>query len=226
MGDAHGDTDGGGGENTDKECAANLENQQRARDEKADDCYQRSSTGDVGDIKRDALALADDTLASVIQTDKGNEEADTHRDRFLQIEWDAVQYRFADIESGKQNEDETFNKDCSQCKLRGVPHAEDNSEGKEGVESHPRSEGEGHVCIQAHDKGGNHRRQCCGGEDAGKTHPCCREDSRVDGENIGHGHKGGKACEDFSADGCFVLTEFECLFKKSAAHGWLPALSN
>ena len=86
--------------------------------------------------------VADDDLRTG-EADEADEEADTGRDSFLQIERDRIEDRFTDIREREHDEDDTLDEDGSQCHFPSVAHLLYDGEGEEGIQPHARCQGEG-----------------------------------------------------------------------------------
>ena len=74
-----------------------------------------------------------------LHADEGNEKTDTSSNTQLQALWNAVEDCLADWCNGKQNKDNTLNKNCSQCHLPRIAHSTADSECKECIQAHARS---------------------------------------------------------------------------------------
>ena len=143
------------------------------------------------------------------QSDEGDEKTDACGHRFLQVNGDGVEDGFTDVGKGKDNENDTFHENRSQCHFPGIAHLLHHGEGKEGVQSHARCQGKGVIGENRHKHGAQEACQRRGGEDGSLVHACGTHDTGVDGKNIGHGHKGGNSCHDFGPYGGMTFREME-----------------
>ena len=86
---------------------------------------------------------------------------------------------------------------------QGTPAAQDDGEGEEAVDAHPRRHGEGQARIQAHQQGhreaDEHRRRQCAAE--GKAGALGRQDRGVHDDDIGHREEGGDPGDGLGGEG-------------------------
>ena len=80
--------------------------------------------------------IAGGNQASVLQTNKGDEESDTHRDGIADVQGDGVHNGLAHLEDGEQDKEDTLHKDGCEGLLPSITHGQHEGVGKEGVESH------------------------------------------------------------------------------------------
>ena len=98
---------------------------------------------------------------------------------------------------------------AAQCLLPGISHTKDYSVGKVCVQTHSRSKNEWIVGQKRHQTACDKCGQCGCCKDRSAVHAGCRQDIRVDSQNIGHCHKGCDSCHDLSFDVCVVFFEVE-----------------
>ena len=210
LGDAEGDADDRGGDDTDQEGALYLEGQQHTGDKQTEEC-EACVTLEPGRVQGDeGCSINDDT--GILQADEGNEEADTYPDRFFDVIRNGVDDRLSHVHEGKDDEDDTFDEDRGEGELPTVAHSKNNGVRQEGVQSHARGESERQVGHQCHDQRGNGRRDCGGGEDLGELHPGIAENTRVHGQDISHGQECCNSCHHLYLNCSLPLLEFEKLF--------------
>ena len=94
---------------------------------------------------------------TVIQTDKGNEEADARADSMFQGDRYGIEDGFANIGHTQQNENETFKENCQQGDTPVVPHAQTYRIGKVGIETHTRGQCKRQIREKSHAETGNGR---------------------------------------------------------------------
>lgn len=143
------------------------------------------------------------------QTDEGDEKADACGHCLLQVNGDGVEDGFTHIGEGKNDENDTFHKYCSQCHFPGIAHLLHHSEGKESIEPHARCQGKGIVGKNSHEHGAQEACQGSGSENGPLVHAGGAHDTGVDGEDIGHGHKRGNPCHDFGLYGGVTFRQME-----------------
>ena len=95
--------------------------------------------------------------ARILETDKGNEKADTRRDGKTQKQWHAIDNLLAQTCKSQEDEEQSLDKNCCQCELPCVAHYEHNGVGKEGIQSHAWCQREWQLGIDGHHKCGNNR---------------------------------------------------------------------
>ena len=167
--------------------------------------------------------VADDDLRTG-QADEADEEADTGRDGFLQIERDRIEDRFTDIREREHDEDDTLDEDGSQCHFPSVAHLLYDGEGEEGIQPHARCQGEGVIRKSGHEDSPQKTGDSGRCQDSALVHAGCAHDGRIDSQDVSHGHKGGDTRHDFRLDGCTVFTQVENSLQKPRffLHGYAP----
>ena len=148
----------GGSGNAEKDGARYLEAVEHTDDEqagKAHDGYVGRLTAledalDVEQSEEGSIVIDDE--ADVLEADKGDEQADTDRDRYLEVLGDSLHDRFAKSDSRDEYEQQTGNEYDGESLCIGVAVGYHDGVGKERVESHAGCEREGKVCEQSHEQ--------------------------------------------------------------------------
>ena len=154
------------------------------------------------------IVIYDD--ARVLHANKGDEQADTCSDGFIQRSWNSLQYQATHLGDSKNNEDDTFQQHGGEGKLPGVSHAKTYGIYKECVKTHARSQCERLLGIDRH-----YQRTDDGCQGCSRKHTTGRhagqgaEDTRIDGQDIGHGKECGDARHDLCADIVLLRIEAE-----------------
>ena len=169
--------------------------------------------------QREGGGGAGDDEAGVEQADEGDKEADSARDRGVQLVGDGGQQALANAAEGEQKEEEAGEKDGAESGLPGDAHALDDGVGEVGVEAHAGSERERVVGQRAHQDGAEGRAEAGGGGDGGQRHPRNGEDGGVDEDDVRHGDEGGEAGENLDAPRCVVGREAKVTFQASEHRG-------
>ena len=154
--------------------------------------------------------------AGVLQPDKGDEQADAHRNSPLELQRNGVENGFPYIGQGEDNKDDTLNENGKECHLPG--------------EAHAAAYGIGHICIQSH-AGGQGKWQICHQRHADRTQEGCKagcqqdgsavhtgggENTGVDCQNIRHGHERGQTGSQLRPNIGFVCLELEQFLKHTS----------
>ena len=110
---------------------------------------QKGSTfGNMSKTYKCCIVIYDD--ARVLHANKGDEQADTCSDGFIQRSWNSLQYQATHLGDSKNNEDDTFQQHGGEGKLPGVSHAKTYGIYKECVKTHARSQCERLLGIDRH----------------------------------------------------------------------------
>ena len=191
---------------------------QRRHDEQADQRQQRADA-----VRAEILGEARDRhqrggihrQTGVLQADEADEQADADGNAALERQRDGVEDRLAHVRQAQHDEDQTLDEDGQQRDLPRVAHAQHDGVGQERIEAHARGQRERQIRHQRHagraDEGGQRRRQ----QHGGSVHPRGGQDARVNGQNVGHGHKCGDTRHHFGFGGGFVFAQLKDLFKHS-----------
>ena len=191
---------------------------QRRHDEQADQRQQRADA-----VRAEILGEARDRhqrggihrQTGVLQADEADEQADADGNAALERQRDGVEDRLAHVRQAQHDEDQTLDKDGQQRDLPRVAHAQHDGVGQKRIEAHARGQRERQIRHQRHagraDEGGQRRRQ----QHGGSVHPRGGQDARVNGQNVGHGHKCGDTRHHFGFGGGFVFAQLKDLFKHS-----------
>ena len=156
--------------------------------------------------------IAVDDELGVLQTDKGNKQANAHADSGFQRQGDGVEDGLAHIGQGQHDEDDAFNKDGQQSHLPAVAHGEHNGVGKVGVQAHAGCQCKGVVCQERHEHGADKCCQRSGDQNCLCIHTGCRQNVGVDRKNVSHRHKGRDTGHDFGFYIRVVLFQVEEFF--------------
>lgn len=144
------------------------------------------------------------------QADVHQHEADGGGDAKAHTQRDGVDDLLPDVENGEDQKDDALQQNDDQGGLEGldIAHAGEghdvgNHHGKEAVEAHAGGQCEGLVGQKRHAEHGQ-----CGGDAGGQEHTVPKGRTRikvgeqvgVQGDDVGHGHEGGKTGQDLRAD--------------------------
>ena len=136
----------------------------------------------------------------ILHTDKGNEQTNTTGNTVFQGWRDTVENSLSNLGKGQNNEYNTFNKYSCQSHLPGISHLAYNCKSKKGIEAHTRSQYKWIICQSGHNQGTNAGTNGSSCKYGTGIHTGCAKDIRVDGQNIGHGHKCGDTGDNLRAD--------------------------
>ena len=145
----------------------------------------------------------------VLKADEGDEQADAHRHAPLQGEGDGVEDGLAHVGQGQDDEDQALDKHGQQGHLPAVAITGHHGVSHIGVQAHARRQGEGQVGHQTHAQGAQEGGQGGGQQHGGAVHAGGAQNGRVDGQDIGHGHKGRDTGHDLGFDVCLMGRQLE-----------------
>ena len=111
--------------------------------------------------------------------------------------WHRVNQFLSQARNGEKYEEQSFEKYCRQCKLPRVAHEQHNGIGKEGIEPHARCQHKRQFGINSHDESSDDSRQGRSGEQCAIVHARFCQDSRVHGQDVSQGEKGGESTDNF-----------------------------
>ena len=151
--------------------------------------------------------------AGVLNTDEGNEEADTDRYRYLQAGRDGIEDCLTNIGEGKKNKYKTFHKYCGQRNLPRVTHTDTYGICEVGVETETCRQCERLVGERCHTEAGNRGSDRCSCNDRTSVHSGSFQNARVDCKDVDHGHEGRNAGNDFCSYIGTVFLKLKILFK-------------
>ena len=178
----------GSGDDADEDVAGNLEDEQHGGDDDADDGKECGAVADGAEVDKGGSVVDDD--AAVLESDEGDEEADTGADGMAEVHRDGVDNPLTHLGEGEDDEDDTLKEDGGKGELPGVTHAKADTKNEEGVETHARGKGERFLGIDCHDEGADDGGQCGGGEYCRGGHALVgkgTENAGVHGQDVGHG---------------------------------------
>ena len=164
--DAHRNADERSSENTDEQVARHFLDDEHAGQDDADNAEQGRAFGDLTDGDESSLIGSHDTC--ILQTDEGDEEADTSTDGTFQGSRNSIHHHRADTGSGEDDEDETFDENSRERHLPGIAHSEADREYEESVQTHTRSQSERFLGIDSH-----HECTHDGSQYGGSEHSVC-----------------------------------------------------
>jgi hypothetical protein len=110
-----------------------------------------------------------------------------------------AQNHLADAGGGEREKDDSGEKDRAEGGLPGDVHLEADGVGEVGVEAHAGRERDGIAGDDAHEDGAEGGERQVAAVTAARGMPVCREDGRVDQDDVGHGQEGGDAGQDLGA---------------------------
>ena len=142
-----------------------------------------------------ALAGYDD--ASILQSEKGDEEADTHRNGVAETWRDGVDDGLAYLKYRQEDEDDTLDEYRCKSLLPSVAHNQHKGIGKEGVRPHARSQGKGQLSIEGHHQGSDSCRDNGGRQKGTTVHARLTKNLGIDSQNIRHCQERGQSCHQF-----------------------------
>ena len=172
--ESHRDADDGGGDDSDKEGSRDVEDDQRARNDKTDYGKETGAAGDVAEVNQCGGIIHDD--AAALQADERDEQTDTGSDRLSQRQRQGVHNRLADTRQSQDYEYYTFNKDSGQRELPAIAHSEADRVAEEGVQSHTRGKGERKLGVESHHEGREDGGDSRGGEEGVLVHSAVSQD--------------------------------------------------
>ena len=150
--------------------------------------------------------------SGVLQADEGDEQSDAHGHAPLQAQRNGVKDGLPDVGQGQHHKNQSLHKDRQQRHLPGIAHPQADGIGHIGVQAHTGGQGEGQVCHQSHgrsaDEGGQGRSQ----QNGSRIHARCGQDAGIDGQDVGHGHKGGDSRDDLGFHIGLVFRQLEKFF--------------
>ncbi|MNF77447.1 hypothetical protein D3C84_595940 [compost metagenome] len=168
-----------------------------ADQEEAEKAQQAGQGGEVA--HRHHGGRARHHYAGVVQTEQGDEQADTGGDADPQGERNVGDQPVAHPQQGEDQQTQRAPEDGAHADLPGVAHARHHHEGEEGVEAHGGGQGDGQVGQQAHQDAADAGDEAGGDEHRLGVHARRREDLRVDEHYVDHGQEGGDAGDDLGA---------------------------
>ena len=159
------------GEDAEKDRTLDIAQHKDRGDQNADDGQKYCDTLGIesavlhGRLKgkyRDQRGAVHDDVG-VLQSDEGDEEADTDGYGELKCCRDRIEDRFSDARQGENYEDYTLDEDSGQCHLPGISHSQYNGVCKISVEAHACGEYERKIGEEGHQERGDRRCQsrCC-----------------------------------------------------------------
>ena len=206
-----------GGDDANQDGALDLLDVQHSGDQRADQSQQRANAvggeiiGEAGDGNQSGRIH---NQAGILQADEGDEQTDANGNTTLERQRNGVEDGFTYIGQRQDDKNKTFHKDGQQCDLPAVAEAQNHGVSQVGVQTHTCGQDEGKVCHESHTASAD---EGCDGscqQHSGGVHACCGEDTGVDRQNVGHGHKGGDACNHF----CFYSGAVFGQFKNFIQH--------
>lgn len=201
MSDTHRNTDNGSEQNTQQKCAAHFFNQQNRSNQQAYQAEQGSTRSNLAQADEGGIVIDNDTC--ILQSQKGNEQADAGANGVLQGERQCVYYLLAQVGYREQNENKSLQQYGCQGKLPRVAHGQADRIGKKGVQSHTRCQSEWQLCIHSHQQGGKSGSYDCGSEQGTFIHTRSTQDIRIYSQNIGHRQKRSNTRQNFRTDGSY-----------------------
>ena len=194
----------GHNQNGKEQGATHFQGQQDSTQQNATNSYNGSRSPRSETSYR---SLVDHHDTTILQTDEGNEQTNTHRDRVADVQRNGIDNRLTDLQHGEQNEDKTLNQHRCQSLLPCVAHHDHQRVGKEGIQSHTRSQCKWHFGIKRHHGCSHHCSNHCGREHSTFLHTCVTQDNRVDSQDIRHSEEGGQSCHHLHFNRMFLGIE-------------------
>jgi len=197
-----------GGNDTQKDRAAHILDVQRGGDQRADQGQQGADAmgGEIlGEAGNGDQRGGIHRQTGVLQTNEGDEQADTHGHAPLERQRDGIEDGLAHIGQRQDDEDDAFHKHRQQRDLPAVPKALHHGIGQVGIQTHARRQHKGQIGHKRHaagaDEGRNGRRQ----QHRRGIHASIRQDAGIHRQDVGHGHEGGDARHDLRFNRRLVL---------------------
>ena len=205
-GNAHGDTDDRGHNDTDQDRALHIADKKHDGQHQADQEQPENRLVQRCD-RRNAGFKADD--AHVQKADVCDKYADAAADSVLQALRDGLDDVLAQLGHGDQDVKQTADEHHGQRLLPGEAEAEAYRIGKEGVQSHAGRLSVRHVCHKAHDQRSDDGRDNGRKEYRAPFHSGLAQNARVNRDDVRHGEKGGQTGYDLSGNRGAVLFELK-----------------
>ena len=215
MGHSHRDADQCGDYDAEKHSSPDPGNDEDRGYDKARESQNHSLVTEISEGHGGSLAADDDTCG--LEADEGDVESDSGSDRALEVHRYRIHDELADIGDSEEDEDNSLKEYGGEGHFPGESHSETYSIYEECVETHSRSKSERFPGIESHYQSADDGCKGSGCEYCRRWHSLrCQgaENSRVDGQDVGHREEGGQSGQNLGTDIVLRGIEAESFCKK------------